>query len=84
MSSRRKSEAFGDYLYPANFPQHALALCLRTGGLVTDIFWNSLFSGLLHNFLRPRCLLKEAPLLLFGAGRSIRGDAVSHKCGVTG
>lgn len=61
--------------HSANSAKHTLALGLRARRLVIYAFGDLLVSGLLHGFLRARCLFKKAPLLLFGVGGRIRNDA---------
>jgi hypothetical protein len=68
-------------VYPeaTDLSQKAFLPGFRTGGLVTDVFRNRLVSGLFNSFLRSRCLVIKALLLLFGAGGRIRGDTVKCK-----
>ena len=74
-----KNKASRSYLFPEEPIKHALASCVGAGGFVRGISRDPLIGRLLHGFRCPGCLLKEAPLLLLGAGGRVRGDAIPCK-----
>lgn len=65
------------------FSHKAFVPGFRTGGLIAKVFRNPLISGLLHGFLGSRGLFVKIFLLLFGARRRVRDDAVKCKCAGT-